>query len=444
MTDTPLAAESTAAPLPSAPTVLVEFSDAVPLATVSVALRSGATEDPDGLEGLTRLSGRLARRTAGGRAPREIDAAIDALGGALGVDTSHSTSALHGTVISRNLDSFIDTVVDVLGRPSLDEAELARLVRETEAARVEALDNDRGVARHWFRRRMFAEHPYGRSVVGTSRSLAQMTRTHVQHHLARTWVRGNLLLACSGDISEDKAREIGERIAQAVPLGPATEARVPEPVGPVGRTLLFVDKPERTQTQILIGCLGTHPQDDDHMALYVANTVFGGTFTARLTREVRSKRGWSYGAYSSLPIDKQRRAFSMWTFPKASDAAACLSLELKLLEELVERGVTAKELAWVKRFLVRSHAFAIDTASKRVGLALDSVLYDLPPRYYDSYIERVNAVTLEQANGALRRRLTPDHLLITVLGTERDIGGAVREAIPHLATAESVPFDRED
>ena len=63
-----------------------------------------------------------------------------------------------------------------------------------------------------------------------------------------------------------------------------------------GRHLVFVDKPDRTQTQILIGGLGTSAHDADHVPLIVANAVFGGTFTSRLMQEVRSKRGWSYGA----------------------------------------------------------------------------------------------------------------------------------------------------
>ena len=212
---------------------------------------------------------------------------------------------------------------------------------------------------------------------------------------------------------------------------------------PPGRRLVLVDKPERTQTQILIGGLGTHPTDPDHTALLVGNTIFGGTVTARLTEEVRSKRGWSYGAYSSLPFDRRRQAFSMWTFPKAEDAAPCIALELEMLKAFRERGVTKKELAWAKRYLVRSHAFAVDTAAKRVGLALDSVLYDLPPGYYENYLARVRAVTLDDVNAALRARIPERDLLIVVVGTAADIRDAVERAIPELSHTEVVRFDAD-
>jgi zinc protease len=197
----------------------------------------------------------------------------------------------------------------------------------------------------------------------------------------------------------------------------------------------------RTLTQILIGGLGTHPSDPDHVALSVGNTIFGGTFTARLMNEVRSKRGWSYGAYSSLPYDRRRQSFSMWVFPKATDAAACIELELQLLEKWRNKGVTKKELSWAKRFLIRSHAFTVDTPSKRVGLQLDSELYQLPEGYYDNYLEHVRSVTLEQVNAAIQTRISADDLLVTVVGTEKDVGEAVRKAIPGLSNSEVVPFD---
>jgi zinc protease len=253
----------------------------------------------------------------------------------------------------------------------------------------------------------------------------------------------NLVFAFSGDIDRPRAEALAEQIKSQIPAGPSPKDETPEPSVIRGRRLTLVDKPDRTQTQILIGCLGTHPRDEDHLALHVANTVFGGTFTARLTQEVRAKRGWSYGAYSSLPIDRRRQAFSMWTFPKAADAAPCIELQLNMLRDLRAKGITKKELGWAKKFLVRSHAFALDTASKRVGLLLDSELYGLPAGYYETYIERIKAVSWDAANAAVASRLSDEDLLVTVVGTAAEIGDAVRGVVTNLASSEVVPFDSE-
>lgn len=427
----------------SAPDVFVETSHALPLVSFSIALRTGSTLDPEGLSGATRMLTRWLRRTAGGREAHVIDTEIDALGGALGADVSPSALVFQGTVITRSLDDLMRIAAEVVTAPGFSEAELERIRRETLAELTEALDDDRGLARRWFRHRVFGRHPYARSVTGTPSSLSRVTPEHLKSLYGRVMRPENLLFAFSGDIERPRAEALAEDIKRRLAPGAAARDETLEPEVVPGRRLTFVDKPERTQTQILIGGLGTHPRDEDHLALHVANTVFGGTFTARLTQEVRAKRGWSYGAYSSLPIDRRRQAFSMWTFPKASDAAACIELQLGMLHALRTKGITKKELSWAKKFLARSHAFALDTASKRVGLELDSALYELPPGYYEDYVARVKTVTWEQANEAVKRRLSEEDLLVTVVGTAAQIGEAVRGAIPGLATSEVVPFDSE-
>jgi zinc protease len=424
--------------------VLLETSRALPLVSISIGLKTGALGDPPGKEGTTRLLSRLMRRTAGGLEAQVIDTRIDSLGASLGADVAPSTTVFQATVISRSLDAFVDLLVDVLASPGLAAVELERLQRETLAELKDSLDDDRGIARRFFRRRFFGSHPYGRSVSGTPKSIPEVSSADVLAVFESSLVRSNLVYAFSGDLDAPRASRIAQRISDALTSGPAPVDRTPEPVAVPGRRLLIVDKPERTQTQILIGCLGSHARDEDHVALLVANTVFGGTFTARLTQEVRSKRGWSYGAYSSLPIDRRRQSFSMWTFPKADDAGPCLKLELEMLELFREKGVTKQELAWAKRYLVRSHCFAVDTAAKRVGLALDQTLYDLPEGYYSSYLERVQAVTLDQANASVQNRLSDQDLLITVVGTESLIGAAVKDSVANLASSEVVAFDTVD
>jgi zinc protease len=425
------------------PVVLVEESRALPLVHVTVSARTGAADDPEGKEGLTRFVARMMRRTGAGLEPQALDTRIDSLGGSLGADVSHSVAGFHGVTIARSLDAFVDVFIDVIARPGFAQDELERLRRESQAEIVESRDNDRALAQRWFRRKLFEGHAYGRSVGGLISSVGRIEPADVRDHYGRLWIAGNLVFAFAGAIDEAGARAIAERIQGALSRGTPRVDTLSEPALPPGRRLVIVDKPERTQTQILIGALGSHPHDPDHTALHVANTIFGGTFTARMTEEIRAKRGWSYGAYSSLPYDRHRQSFSMWTFPKADDAAACIRLELEMLAKWRSEGITAEELAWAKRYLVRSHAFSVDTAPKRVGLRLDEIIYQLPAGYHARYVERIEAVTLEQANAAVSQRIDDRNLLVVVVGTESQIGAGVRDAIDGLSSVEVVPHDAD-
>jgi len=427
----------------AAPGVLVETSHDLPLVSVSVAFRRGALEDPEGGEGSVRLLGRLMRRSAGGRSAEKNDALVEGMGGGLGADVTQSTIVFHGTVIARSLDRFGEMLVDAVARPALPEDELGRLQRETLAELSETLDDDRSLARRWFRKSVFAGHPYGRSAAGTRAGVQTATIERLRTLHQRLIGHKNMVIALSGDVTAERAARFAESVAAALPPGAALSDDTPDPTLEPGRKLLLVDKPERTQTQILIGGLGTHPHDPDHLALAVANTAFGGTFTARLMQEVRVKRGWSYGAYSSLPIDRRRQAFSLWTFPKASDTAACIKLELEMLEAFRKNGLKKSELSWAKRYLIRSHAFAIDTASKRVGMKLDGNLYELPPGYYENYLDALRGITLDAANSAVASRLSDENLRVVVVATDTVVGNDVRSAIERLASSSVVRYDED-
>ena len=425
------------------PVLLLERDASLPLVHGGVCTRTGAAEDPESQLGLTRLAGRLMRRTAGGMRAEEVDARIDRMGAAMGLDSGHGSTALSGSVLERSFDEFMRLFEQMLGSPGFAEDELERLKRETLAELTEILDSDQQLAQRWFLRSLFAGHPYGRTVIGTEKTLQAITVADVRRCYERHFTRRNLVFSFAGAVDRERVERASRAIWEALPPGSADVSPPPEPRAPQGRRLVFVDKPERTQTQILIGGIGTHPSDDDFFPLLVANTVFGGTFTARLTQEVRAKRGWSYGAYSSLGYDRRRQAFSMWTFPKADDAAACMALQLDMLSDWWKTGITAEELGWAKRYLAQSQAFSCDTAAKRLGLELDELTSDLPPGHYARYVASVFGVTLEQANRAIQSRLSLDDLTIVVVGTQSAIGDAVRRAIPQLSEERTVPFDTE-
>jgi zinc protease len=423
--------------------VVVEPSPALPLVSVVIAFRSGSAHDPVGLEGLGRLTARMLRRGAEGWTSEAIEETIDLLGGEFAVDVSPSATLAHFEVIKRSLEPFLDLVATILSRPTFNTGELDRLKREAIAEIVESRDSDGLLCGRAFRRSIFAGHPYGRRVSGQIATLKGMQRDDVVKFYKTHYTRANAHVVISGDVDVEEGNAIAERLLEGLPAG----ERIEDPVGPPkpisGRRLVFVDKPERTQTQMVVGGLGTHPTDEDHIALLVANTAFGGTFTSRLMQEIRAKRGLSYGTSSRLGVDRQRDTFMMWAAPKATDGALCLGLMLDLLHAVRQDGITADELSFVKKYLIRSHAFEVDTARKRAHRKLDAVLYDLPEGYYERQNERIEAVTLDEANAALRRRLSEDDMIVAVVGTHAEIGKTITEAIPRLAGVEVCPFDLE-
>lgn len=422
------------------PVILVEPEHSLPLVHVGLMLRTGSIHDPRGLEGLTRMTTRMLRMGTSKLSAQQVEEQIDSLGAQLSVGCAPSYVQISGVVVAHNLEPFFELICQLVQAPAFRARDLSRAKRETVAELVGVVDDDRSLAARHFRAFTLGKHLYGRSVVGSTQSVRAIGRSHVLSHYEKHFVRDNVIVSMAGAVQPERVQQLVGRYL-SLPKGKVPKLEAPETVMARGRRLLIVDKPERTQTQIIVGTLGTHVLDPDHTALQVANVIFGGLFTARLTHEIRSVRGLSYGASSSLGHDRQRELWSMWTFPAAKDAKKCLELQLALYDDWVQNGVKPSELKRAKDFLVKSHAFEIDTAQKRLDQRIEAELFGLPADYFDGFVRRVQGVSRADANASLQKRLSRRDLAITVVATASQLREEL-EGIARFDEVKVVPFDR--
>ncbi len=423
--------------------LLVEASHTIPLVSMAVTFRSGAVHDPVDRPGLARLTARMLRRGCADQTAEEIEQAIDRLGGSVSAHVGLGITSVGCDVLVRSAEPMAALLGRLLATPTFDATELEKLKRQAHAEIVNSRDNDAVLAARGLRRNFFADHPHGRRVAGSTEGIAKARETDVRTFHQRHYQRASALVSISGDVTPHQAETLAKRLLAGLPEGERRSYPAGPPAPPVGRNLVVIDKPDRTQSQLVIGTLGTHAKDDDHVALVVANAAFGGTFTSRLTHEVRSKRGWSYGASSHLPCGKLREAFTMWTAPGAETAADCLGLELDLLAKWRDQGLDTDELAKCQQYLRLSHAFEIDTPKKRLSQKIERELLDLPDDFHRRWVERVNGVTLDQANQAVARRISDSSLWVSAVATDEAIGDDLRAAIPDLHQTVVEPFDVE-
>ena len=424
---------------PSRPTVFVDAQPTLPLVHLMIAGQGGAHLEPAPLAGLAVFHSRMLRRGSGTLDTAAFEAEIDRLGAELLVDTQCSTFAVHGTVLRRNLAPFVRLICQMFAAPRFDDAEIDRLKREIEAQRVEVLDSDDALSRLAFRRTMLAGHPYGRPLGGTRDSIAPIDACILHDYHRKAFPRDRLTFGFAGSITQVEAEAVAAEIDAAIPRPSESVSLAVSAVPPLGgRHLLIVNKAERTQTQLLVGTRGSHPHDPDHAALGVGVAVFGGTFTSRLVREIRSKRGWSYSVSARISSERIRTSFVMSAQPSVSDSGPCLGLMLGLLSDWIEKGITARELGGMRKYLTRSSVFDRDTAHKRMHRAVEERVLELGDGYHDRWLASVATLALDEVNAAIASRIDAAALRVVAVCTEAELGVALAAAIPSLAARKVV------
>ena len=428
----------------SAAEVAFEKDSSLPMVYLNVAIKAGAANDPQGQSGMTNFMGEMLLRGTQLRTKEQIDLELDQMGAQLEVETRPESMIIRGAVLATQLDPFLRLLKEIVTLPKFPEIEIRKLKAQIVSAIADEVSHDQTLANRHFMRFLFHDHPYGKSVMGLTHDIQKLTPQQIRAHYDR-FVRDKLILvAGTGDASESDIASWAKQVAAGRPGG-EDAVLVPMPENSPRRRLLIVDKPDRTQTQIFEGQIGMRMTDERFYPTYIASHAFGGgSFNSRLMVEVRVKRGWSYGASSQFRHGRRPRIWNTYLFPASKDAAAALALTLQMVRDLQEKGITAAEFEFAQRSLVNSAGFNFNTARKRVENKLMERTLDLPDGFVRDTANKLTQVTLEDTNRAAHTFFKPDHLVITVVGTAKDLKPALIKAAAVAPTdVQVVPYTQE-
>jgi zinc protease len=346
---------------------------------------------------------------------------------------------LSGDTLSASLEDYLGLMRDVLLRPRFEDGELERLKRQTLAELEELRDSDEELAQHLFNQVLLAPDIGARPLKGTPESLARITTAHVCDMASQLIHGDGLVVGAAGDVDLARLEAGLGRAALPLAAGKAPRAAPWSRATWEGIHIWLVDKPERTQTQIFAGHEAPTLGHPDWAALAVANTIFGGTFTSRLSHEIREKRGWSYGAYSSYSATPEAGSFFFRYYPAAKDAVAAFALGLELLQTFVSEGPTDAEVAFARAFLANQSPFRAETPHKQLGEQMQCALFKLPPDAVDLQLSAMLAVTRDEIHAAVTRWLRPNGLVATLVCTASELEDAIR-AVPGVVRVTVVPY----
>ena len=434
-------------------TRLMVYDGALPMVWFRITIPQGAGRETDEQLGLANVTAELLLRGTQDRDRDTFERTLEGLGASISAGVSADNITISGSVLSHNWPKVATLLAEAFEFPAFDEDEFEALVEEIEASIIDARNDDRSLARKFYAEGLFDEHPYARPVLGTETTLRSLTVDDVRTFY-RTWFSSQgAILALLGDFDAGAGGDLA-KVAGKLEGTPGEATPVFPPAPPIGRRVILVDKPERTQTQMYIGHFFSRPEGAEYAAAWLGNEAYGaGGFGARLMYEVREKRGWSYGAYGWTQHYKGLSTYSMWVFPAMKDAIPCLQLVLSEYERFVAGGLTDEELLYARGSIVNSSAFFTDTPSKRLDYEVTRRLTGYDPL---GLLPLVEAATLEDVNAAAATSFFPLDLLITVVGTaegEITLGEGeeartltLKAALEELFGAESVtvvPFDRD-
>ncbi|PAX51990.1 M16 family metallopeptidase [Brunnivagina elsteri] len=394
----------------------------LPLVNGRAVIRTGDRLEPGDKIGLAELVGTV-MRTGGTlkRTPDQLNQMLEQR--AASVETSISESMGTGSfqTLSEDLDRVFGLYAEVLREPAFaaDKLDLAKKQEGGSIARRNDDPND--IAQREFKKVIYGgTSPYARTTEYST--LAKITRDDLVKFYQQYFHPNNLILGIVGDFDSQKMKSLiqakfGDWKPSTTPIKP----QLPKVVQANTNGVYFVNQPQLTQSNILIGHLGGQYDSPDYAALDVLNGVLNG-FGGRLFNEVRSRQGLAYSVYGywSPKYDYpgmfiaggQTRSQTTVQFIKA------IQTEIKKLQA---EPVTGRELALAKDSTLNSFVFNFEDPSQVLSRLMRYEYYGYPADFLFTYRKQLEATTAADVQKVAQKYLKPDSFITLVVGNQKAI-----------------------
>lgn len=393
--------------------VLTELVPGVRSAAVGIWVRQGAAHESEATMGASHLLEHLVFKGTAQRSARQIALELESLGGSLDAYTGREQTSYQARVLDEHVPRALEVLADLILDPLLRERDLdlEREVVLEEISTVEDMPEDLVFEIHG--ERLWEGHPYGHSILGTRRTVSEMTVERLRELHRERYLAGDLVVAAAGRVDHDAVvRQVGELFGHLPADVDRPEVGQPPPRPGDDQRVLR----DTAQTHVVFGSPIPGHADPRRYPLVLINTAFGGGMSSRLFQRVREELALAYTVYSFQSFYSRKGIAGVYvgTRPDWGDRAVeAIKGEYR---RLAEDGLGADELEQTKKQVKGQIMLSLESTGSRLSRLAGFALHDEPYLSLNELLARVDGVTVDDVQAVAGEYFTPERQLVVRLG----------------------------
>jgi predicted Zn-dependent peptidase len=402
--------------------VVTEEVPSVRSVALGLWVRTGSRNETPAQAGVSHFLEHLLFKGTERYSAIEISELFDGLGASVNAATGKETTHLHARFLDEHTEEVFDLLAEMLLAPTYPEIDSEREVVLEEIAMYEDEPQDR--VHDVLADAVFGEHPLGRRVLGEAEVIASIPVPDIAAYHRRRYTGANVVVGAAGHLDHEQIVALAERLVSPPPAEPIIGS------GPAGESddgarLRFYPK-DTEQYHICFGARGIVRDDERRYGLAVLDSIFGGSTSSRLFREVREKRGLAYsvGSYNEQYTDSGMVATYVGTREdNVEEACAVIGAEL---ERLRSEAVSGDELARAKENVKGRLVLSSESTAARMTRISRATLFGLPIESLDAMLAKVDAVTVDELSELAAELYGGERLSAACIGRDEN---CFREAL---------------
>lgn len=406
--------------LPNGLKVMIAEHHENPAVFINMMIEVGSMDVPVGKEGLAGIMSELVPKGTKDHSADEISELIDATGGSLNAGTGLEYSNVSGRFLAEDLEFGLNMLAELVQHATFPEKEFKLTMKQNKEGIKTWYSDPSSVASAHGNYLLLGETPMGR--LTTESSLKSITLDDVKNFYKR--VRPDIsTLVLIGDFETAQAQILIEASLGnwSVKGNPPSRAQFDyKDINSL--QFRFVDNPELEQATIYMLQWGIPRKHEDRYAMRLANYIFGGgSFSSRLMEVVRGEGGKTYGVRSWASSRKEYGALGIRTSTRNPEVYNTYSLVMSELKRLRDDGVTEDELRKAKSFYTGSQPLSLESPGAIARSVLSALYYGFTIEDLETSLIKLNAVTLEETNAAVKRHFDEQNMVLVIVGKGEEI-----------------------
>ncbi|MFY9253860.1 MAG: pitrilysin family protein [Fuerstiella sp.] len=387
--------------------IVVELNSSVYSVAAGFFVRTGSRDETPEVSGVSHFLEHMAFKGNDKYSADDVNRIFDEIGANYNASTGEEVTMYYASVLPEYLDKTLE-LLTVLMQPSLAQEDFD-MEKNVILEEIGMYDDqpafttyDNLMATH------FANHPLGKSVLGTRESITALTSEQMRAYHADRYKAGNITLAVTGNTDFDTLIKLIEKHCSSIPAG-TCDRDLPD-VFATEKTEMIT---RESSVQQHVMQMGQAPKGKDSLrfAAELLGIVVGDDSGSRLFWDVVDP---GHADSAELSYNEYDGAGTWMTYLSCApeDVAANIARMKTVFEEVNKNGITAEELEQAKNKVASRIVLRGERPMGRLSSLGSNWVYRKEYCSVADDLKTVRAVSLQDIDALLKQ--FPMRLITTV------------------------------